>query len=166
VLLLSEFLDKHCHDTTLPQRGGKALVQIHCHQHAVLDEEAESRVLKRLGVEVELLPGGCCGMAGSFGFEAEKYDISEKIAERALLPRLRRADGEAVLADGFSCREQIEQMGGRQTQHFAEVLASALGATEERRRVPERGRGAPILAAALAVGLVALMMPRAAARER
>ena len=83
---------------------------MHCHEHALFKPEAEAKVLKRIGVESETMPTGCCGMAGSFGFEAEKYPWSVKIAAHALLPRLDRAPPEAtVIASGFSCREQIEQ---------------------------------------------------------
>ena len=84
-------------------------------------------MLERMGVKPEILPTGCCGMAGSFGFEAEKYDWSMKIAEHALLPALRRAgNGARIIANGFSCREQIEQGSGRATQHLAETLAEAM----------------------------------------
>src|SRR5262249_20355889 len=109
--LLSEFLEKECGDSPLPNLlGRRALVQVHSHHHAVLAPAAERQLLERLGLEVEIMPTGCCGMAGSFGFEAEKYPWSMKIAERALLPKLREAPADAVvLANGFSCREQIEQ---------------------------------------------------------
>jgi len=74
------------------------------------------------------MPTGCCGMAGSFGFEAEKYHWSMKIAERALLPKIREAPADAVvLANGFSCREQIEQGTGRETRHVAELIAEGMG---------------------------------------
>src|SRR6185312_14203311 len=126
--LLSEFIDREGEAFTLPRMSGKAVVQWHCHHHAVLKTEAEMRVLKRLGLDVEALPSGCCGMAGSFGFEAEKYDVSLAAAERVLLPRLRATDDDAlVLADGFSCREQSEQNLPRETRHFAEVIAAAMG---------------------------------------
>jgi FAD/FMN-containing dehydrogenase/Fe-S oxidoreductase len=126
--LFSEFIDEHCRDTHLPHLGGGAtLVQVHCHEHAVLKPEAERHVLERMGVKPEILPTGCCGMAGSFGFEAEKYDWSMKIAEHTLLPALRRAgNGARIIANGFSCREQIEQGSGRATQHLAETLAEAM----------------------------------------
>jgi Fe-S oxidoreductase len=106
---------------------GKALVQIHCHQHALLDPGAAPRLLGSLKVEHEVLPSGCCGMAGAFGFDAGKYDISMAIAERALFPQLREAaDDVVILADGFSCREQIEQGTGRATLHMAEIVAQQL----------------------------------------
>ena len=70
-----------------------------------------------------MLDSGCCGMAGSFGFEEEKYDVSVRCAERVLLPAIRRADaGTLIVTDGFSCREQIEQLAGRRPLHLAELL--------------------------------------------
>ena len=123
--LLSEFIDQQGDAFALPRLTGKAMVQWHCHHHAVLKTDAESRVLQRLGLNVEALPSGCCGMAGSFGFEAGKYDLSIKAAERVLLPRLAAAEADAiVVADGFSCREQIEQNSPRRTRHLAELIAS------------------------------------------
>jgi FAD/FMN-containing dehydrogenase/Fe-S oxidoreductase len=127
-LLLTELLDQQAGDMRLPQlQGEAALVQIHCHHHAVIGDTAERRVLDRLGLAYRVLPSGCCGMAGSFGFEAEKHAVSLLLAERALLPAVREADESTlVLADGFSCREQIEQGSGRRTLHIAEALAQAL----------------------------------------
>lgn len=125
--LFSEFLDRHCQDFVLPEAHGKALVQIHCHHYSVLDKDAESRTMDRLALDYEIMPSGCCGMAGSFGFEREKYDISMKAAERVMLPRVRAAERDClVIADGFSCREQIEQGSGRRTEHLAEVIAAQL----------------------------------------
>jgi Fe-S oxidoreductase len=90
----------------------------------VIKTEAEQKLLGRIGLDCEVLPSGCCGMAGSFGFEAAKYDVSVAAAERVLLPRLRATAPETlVLADGFSCREQIEQCTGRRTLHIAEAMA-------------------------------------------
>src|SRR5690242_15610793 len=101
-------------------------MQVHCHHHAVLDPKAELRVLKNAGLEPEVMKSGCCGMAGSFGFEADKYEVSIAAGERVLLPEVRAAPAETlILADGFSCREQIEQTTGRQTVHVAELLARA-----------------------------------------
>ena len=127
-LLLSEFLDCHAKQFRLPRVDGKALVQVHCHHHAIMKPDAEKRVLARLGLDHELLPSGCCGMAGSFGFESGKHEVSLRAAERVLLPRVRAADPTTlILADGFSCREQIEQATGRRTLHLADLLAGALG---------------------------------------
>jgi Fe-S oxidoreductase len=125
--LVSEFLDRHCQDFKLPQIHGKALVQIHCHHHSVLNVEAEKKIMDRLGLDYEIMQSGCCGMAGSFGFESAKYDVSMRAAERIMLPRIRAADRNClILADGFSCREQIEQGSGRKTRHLAEVVAAAI----------------------------------------
>ncbi|WP_372620713.1 FAD-binding and (Fe-S)-binding domain-containing protein [Falsiroseomonas sp.] len=108
--------------------GERAKVQMHCHHHAVIRPGGEQRLLAHLGVEAEIMRHGCCGMAGSFGFEQEKYGISQQIAERGLFPELRAAPRETwVIADGFSCREQIEQGTGRGTVHVAQIAAACLG---------------------------------------
>jgi Fe-S oxidoreductase len=123
--LFSEFLDENADRFSLPVVKRKALVQIHCHHHSVLKDAAERRVLDRLGLDHEIMPSGCCGMAGSFGFERAKYDLSMRAAERVMLPRIRASDSETlVLANGFSCREQIEQATGRKTLHLADLLAA------------------------------------------
>ncbi len=123
--LFSEFLERHCKDFHLPKIGKPALAQIHCHHYSVLDVEAEKKVMDRLALDYEVMPSGCCGMAGSFGFESGKYGVSMKAAERVMLPKVRAADRDClILADGFSCREQIEQGAGRKTHHLAEVIAT------------------------------------------
>ncbi|MFG2642528.1 FAD-binding and (Fe-S)-binding domain-containing protein [Streptomyces sp. NPDC048370] len=100
--------------------------QTHCHQHAVLGDEAERRLRERAGLTGDL-SGGCCGLAGNFGFEPGHYEVSVACAEDQLLPSLRAADDTAVLlADGFSCRTQISHLAGRDARHVAEVLAEAL----------------------------------------
>jgi Fe-S oxidoreductase len=105
-----------------------AIVQTHCHQHAVMGFDADLRVMDRAGLEVDRPNPGCCGMAGSFGFErGRKYEVSCRVAGQALLPALRAAPADhLVLADGFSCREQIAQLGGRRALHLAEALRMAL----------------------------------------
>jgi len=124
-LMLSEFLEQR--GETPPGIAGQALVQIHCHHHAVLDPGAELRLLNAAGLEAHAIPSGCCGMAGAFGFEASKYAMSMTAAERVLLPAVREAPSSTlILADGFSCREQIEQATGRHTLHMAEALAMGL----------------------------------------
>jgi Fe-S oxidoreductase len=124
-LFFSEFIDQHVDKAALPQFASRAaIVQFHCHHHAVLKTQSEQEVLDRLGLDYEVLNAGCCGMAGSFGFEASKYDVSIAAAERVLLPRVRATSAESmVLANGFSCREQIEQCTGRRTLHIAEAMA-------------------------------------------
>jgi Fe-S oxidoreductase len=123
--LLSEFLEReHWQPPPLPRR---LLVQAHCHHHASLDTDAEKRQLARLDAHVEWLDAGCCGMAGSFGFRASSYALSQTIGELALLPAVRDADtATLIVANGFSCREQIAQGCGRRAVNFAEVIDLAL----------------------------------------
>jgi Fe-S oxidoreductase len=150
-----EFLDRNSGEIELPKSSStKALVQVHCHEHAVLNPSAEAEVLKRLDVAAEIMPSGCCGMAGSFGFESGKYLVSRKIAEHALLPRLRSAAPEAVVvANGFSCREQIEQLTGRPTRHIAEMAASALGFPPTTMPPASRSRQLATIAVAGVIGV-------------
>ncbi len=124
-LFLTEFLERnHC---DLPRVEGPALVQLHCHHHAVIKPTAEEEILERLGLDFEVMASGCCGMAGSFGFEIDKYTVSMTAAERVMLPKVRAARADTlIIANGFSCREQIEQGTGRDTQHIAEVIADRL----------------------------------------
>jgi Fe-S oxidoreductase len=104
-------------------RGGSALMQVHCHHHAVIGFDKEQALLAGLGIEVERPPQGCCGMAGAFGMAKETFEVARKIGERILLPRVRELNEETVIvADGFSCREQIEIHGSRKTMHVAELL--------------------------------------------
>lgn len=132
-----------------PQVDRDALVQPHCHQHAVLGEDPDAELMRRAGIRATTV-GGCCGLAGNFGYEAGHLDVSLACAEHELLPGLRDTPDDAlVLADGFSCRTQVEQTGsGRQAMHLAEALASALRADladatagpPERRAVRRPGR--------------------------
>jgi FAD/FMN-containing dehydrogenase/Fe-S oxidoreductase len=125
--MLTEFLAQEAPDLAGSRIAGRALVQVHCHHHAVIRPDTLRQVLDRLGLDYEIMASGCCGMAGSFGFEAKKYDVSMTAAERVLLPKIRAASPETmVIASGFSCREQIEQGSGRPTLHMADVLARAL----------------------------------------
>jgi Fe-S oxidoreductase len=130
---ISDFIDRNCEEASLPRVSGSALVQFHCHQHAVIKTAAEQSVLDKLHLDYEIMKSGCCGMAGSFGFERDKYDVSIAAADRVMLPKIRAASSETmILANGFSCREQIEQCTGRPTLHIAEVVARSVG--EARRR--------------------------------
>ncbi len=114
-------------DLELPRLGGRALLHGHCHRKSVEGIDRERALLERLGLEVEAPATGCCGMAGSFGFErGEKYRVSIACGERVLLPAVRAAGPETlIVADGFSCREQIRQQTGRLGLHVAQVLALA-----------------------------------------
>ncbi|NTV10879.1 MAG: FAD-binding oxidoreductase, partial [Zoogloea sp.] len=125
-LLLSEFLEHEMPGHAFGRLHRKALVHAHCHHKAVISTDAEEAVLKTLGLDYELLDSGCCGMAGSFGFERDKYEVSMRCAERVLLPAVRAAAPDTLLiADGYSCREQIVQATRRQPLHLAEVLRLA-----------------------------------------
>jgi FAD/FMN-containing dehydrogenase/Fe-S oxidoreductase len=125
---LGEYLQRFHPTWHPPNVEGRAIAQVHCHQHAVMTYDGERSVLDAAGVEADLLPSGCCGLAGNFGFEDGHYDVSIACAERVLLPRVRAADpATAVIADGFSCRTQIEQgRTGRRAVHLAELLALGL----------------------------------------
>jgi hypothetical protein len=88
--------------------------------------DAEAELLRSLGLDVEMLDSGCCGMAGSFGFEADHYELSTAVGERRLLPAVRDAPGDAlIVADGFSCKTQIAELTDRRALHTAQVLAMA-----------------------------------------
>jgi Fe-S oxidoreductase len=104
--------------------GASVLVHGHCHHKAVFGGPAsEIAMLQSAGAKVELIQAGCCGMAGPFGFEAGKFEVSKTIASQGLLPAVQSAAPSTILvADGFSCREQIAQLSSRQAVHFAEVL--------------------------------------------
>jgi Fe-S oxidoreductase len=125
---LAELLVRHADGWQPPRVGGQAIAQTHCHQHAVMGYDPDQELLRAAGVDVDVLDAGCCGLAGNFGFEAGHYDVSMACGERVLLPAARQAPADAlVLADGFSCRTQIEQGGtGRTPAHLAEVLAAGL----------------------------------------
>jgi FAD/FMN-containing dehydrogenase/Fe-S oxidoreductase len=125
--LLSEFLENYKELIPLPKFQRKALAHGHCHHKSVLKVNAEWAVLSRMGLEYTIPAQGCCGMAGSFGFEHDQYDISIAIGELELLPAVRRAPPDwFVIADGFSCREQIRQETDRHAFHLAEILHVAL----------------------------------------
>ncbi|MFC5994035.1 FAD-binding and (Fe-S)-binding domain-containing protein [Pseudonocardia hispaniensis] len=124
--LLAEHVGELSHAVAVP--GVKALVQVHCHQHAELGTEADGAVLAALGADVEVLDSGCCGLAGNFGFEKGHYEVSMACAERVLLPAVRAADAAVVVvADGFSCRTQLRQAGTREPMHLAQLAARTLG---------------------------------------
>jgi len=112
-----------------PHADRRAVVQTHCHQHAVMGFEADRRVMESMGLEADVLDSGCCGLAGNFGFERGHYDVSLACAERVLLPAVRAAaPTTSVVADGFSCRTQVQQAGtGRAPVHLAQLLADARG---------------------------------------
>ena len=127
VYLLSEFLERKAAGFTLPKLGGRALVHGHCHHKSVMKMTDEESVLRRMGVDFHAPAAGCCGMAGSFGFEQERYPVSMAVGELQLLPAVREASPDClIIADGFSCREQIAQGAGRRALHLAEVIQLGL----------------------------------------
>ncbi|UWP85198.1 FAD-binding and (Fe-S)-binding domain-containing protein [Dactylosporangium fulvum] len=137
---LAELLYEHSLGWRPPRVPRTALIQTHCHQHAILGFAADTAILRDAGVEPHVLDSGCCGLAGNFGFEEGHYDVSEACAERVLLPAIRAADpSDVVLADGFSCRTQVVQnaTGGRRGMHLAELLRAGLRG-DDGRAYPER----------------------------
>ncbi|HEY5249915.1 MAG TPA: FAD-linked oxidase C-terminal domain-containing protein, partial [Dermatophilaceae bacterium] len=124
---LAELLATYAPQWTPPQVGGEALVQMHCHQHAVIGFEADRALMKAAGISATVPDSGCCGLAGNFGFERGHYEVSRAAGERVLLPAVRAAaDTTVIVADGFSCRTQIDQATDRRPLHLAQVLAAAL----------------------------------------
>ena len=141
VFTLAEFLEKKAPDFSVPPIDKQAIVHGHCHQKALMKMLPDNEVLKKTGLEHTILDSGCCGMAGYFGYEAgDHYEVGLAAGERVLLPAVRKLKKESlIIADGFSCREQIEQETNRKGLHLAEVLQMALnheGAKDE--PYPER----------------------------
>jgi len=134
--LLSEFLEKKAKNFSPPQLARKALVHGHCHHKSVMRMTDEEALLRKMGIDFQTPAPGCCGMAGAFGFEKQKYDVSVAIGELELLPAVRKASYETlIIADGFSCREQIAQCTNRRALHLAQVIRMA---AQERKPYPER----------------------------
>jgi FAD/FMN-containing dehydrogenase/Fe-S oxidoreductase len=130
VVTFAEALEQLAPDWTPPRVDRPVTGQTHCHQHAVLGDGADRRLRAAAGLTGELA-GGCCGLAGNFGFERGHYEVSAACAEDRLLPAVREAPaGAEVLADGYSCRTQLEQLAGVRGRHLAEVLAAALDGGE------------------------------------
>jgi Fe-S oxidoreductase len=166
VFTLSEFLRQRAPDFRYPLVRRRAIVHGHCHHKAVLKMDADREVLGAMGLDYQLLDSGCCGMAGSFGFERRHFDISRQIGELVLLPAVRAAAaGSFILADGFSCREQIAQLTDRRAFHLADLLHVALrdgpsGLDEE---YPERAQIADYVPPARRHGRLALAVGAGAA---
>jgi Fe-S oxidoreductase len=164
VFTLGEFLAHQEQKDTidLPKLRRKAVLHGHCHQKSVLHMDDTEKVLRDLGLDLEVLDSGCCGMAGSFGFEkGERYDVSIAVGEQVLLPAVRKAAKDTlIIATGFSCREQIAQETGRRALHPAQVLRMALregpdgpaGDLPENLSIEQEGTGAGRAAAWLAGG--------------
>ncbi|MFC6132051.1 FAD-binding and (Fe-S)-binding domain-containing protein [Streptomyces spororaveus] len=126
VRTFAETLEEYAPHWRPPRLDREVVGQTHCHQHAVLGDGPDRRLRERAGLVGEL-SGGCCGLAGNFGFEPGHHEVSVACAEEQLLPSLRTAPpGTAIQADGFSCRTQIAQLGGARARHLAELLAEGL----------------------------------------
>jgi Fe-S oxidoreductase len=145
---LGEFLERHSSFSAPPFKK-KAIIHGHCHQKAIMRMKDEQSLYTKMGLRYQVLDSGCCGMAGSFGFENDKYKISADIGERVLLPAVRSAEPSTfVIADGFSCREQIAQLTDRTALHTAELLSLALhnpdisGEAQPERRIVQRRKKA------------------------
>jgi len=124
-IMLSEMLARQSDRWQPPQMPGRRIVvHGHCHQKSLMTMKDEMKLLRATGADVKLLDSGCCGMAGPFGFESDKYAVSQTLAERVLLPAVRAAgEHDLLVSNGFSCREQIKQNTPRTAVHVAEVLA-------------------------------------------
>ena len=125
--LLGEFLRTQRPDAKAPRLDARVMLHGHCHHKALAKIQDDAAVLQATGAAVDVLDSGCCGMAGSFGFEADHYDLSMQVGELVLLPAVRAATSDTIIvADGFSCREQIAQATGRRALHLADALRLGL----------------------------------------
>lgn len=132
--LFSEFLVNENYDP--PQLPRRALVHIHCHHHASLNVEAECELLKQMHIDYQMAPSTCCGMAGSFGFKRDNYEVSQTIAEHKLIPAVNATNkDQLIITNGFSCREQIFQNTGRTTLTLPEVMDLGLRINHPRLRL-------------------------------
>ena len=176
VYILSELLEKENYEP--PKLERKAVVHGHCHHKAIMGMSDEEKVLTKLGLDFEVLDSGCCGMAGSWGYEkGDHYEVSIKAGERVLLPAVRNAKKDAlIVTDGFSCRSQIAEATDRRALHLAQVIHMALrndgdppedypesGYFEEKPSQPSL-RSAVLLGAGLAGGALARGLMRKAMR--
>jgi FAD/FMN-containing dehydrogenase/Fe-S oxidoreductase len=172
VFTLGEFLEKQAPDFKVPQMKQKAIVHGHCHHRSIMKMDCEKKVLDKTKMDYEILPTTCCGMAGYFGYEkGTHYDVSIKAGEQLLLPKVREADeATVIIADGFSCREQIDQETNRKAMHLAQVLQMGLHENRamqfpERKYVdgmalknPHKTRNNLLLLGVVGLGITAVML--------
>ncbi len=131
-LLLDEFLAAEANagrlERAFPSQNGRVLVHGHCHQKAFGVEGSMLKALNLIdGLETEMIETSCCGMAGAFGYGAETYDVSMRMAELSLLPKVRAADAaDFIVANGFSCRHQIRDGTGRDAEHMSRIMLRTL----------------------------------------
>ena len=124
--LLCEFLDQRASTFEFPKLRRETVIHGHCHHKAITGMNAQVRVLSRMGLNVELLDSGCCGMAGAFGFKKGNYALSMDIGEKGPFPAIRNLPYDTlIVCDGFGCREQIFQGTGRHALHVAQVIQLA-----------------------------------------
>jgi len=136
--VLSEFLERHAAAYEPPRLAGNVLLHGHCHQQALMKMGHEESLLRKMGATLQSPDAGCCGMAGPFGFTADKFAVSQAVGERVLLPAVRQASSETlIVADGFSCQEQIQQSTGRRAIHLADAMQLALRREKERAGLDE-----------------------------
>ncbi len=129
--LLSEFLEQQAPRYEPPRLPRKVLLHGHCHQKSLMKMTHAESLLRKMGAELHSLDAGCCGMAGPFGFERDKYSIAQAAGERVLLPAVRQASPDTlIVSDGFSCREQILQSTGRRALHLAEAIHLAVSSSK------------------------------------
>jgi FAD/FMN-containing dehydrogenase/Fe-S oxidoreductase len=145
VLTLAEALERYAPDWQPPAVARPAVGQVHCHQSSVLGFGADERLMARAGIDAKGMQRSCCGLAGNFGFEDGHYDVSRAAAERLLLPAVEGAAPDTVvMADGYSCRTQLEQLAGRRAAHLAEILdAETPDAETPDAKVPDAGTPDP-----------------------
>jgi FAD/FMN-containing dehydrogenase/Fe-S oxidoreductase len=156
--ILSEFLKDKVKDYQPPTIKRKATVHGHCHHKSLLHFETEVELLNKAGIECNVPDSGCCGMAGSFGYEADHYKVGLDCGERVLLPSVRSAPAdELIVTDGFSCREMIRQETDRHALHFAQVLQMGIkeGPSGPSGRLPERKYTTVPRTPAVPVGIIA-----------
>jgi Fe-S oxidoreductase len=126
-VLFDEFVSPLIEKRRSLKVGRELIVHGHCHQKALTGIDKTMQVLDAVDGRATVIDSGCCGMAGAFGFDRDHYNVSIQVGERVLLPAVRRAPSDTIIvADGFSCREQIAQVADRKALHLAEVLALAL----------------------------------------
>jgi Fe-S oxidoreductase len=134
--LLSEFLERYAPGYDPPKLERKAVLHGHCHQKALMKMAHAESLLRKMGIDLSAPDTGCCGMAGPFGFDADKFEVAQAIGEMVLLPAVRSAATDTlIVTDGFSCREQVVQSTGRRAYHLAEVVQLGL---ENRRTSPKK----------------------------
>jgi FAD/FMN-containing dehydrogenase/Fe-S oxidoreductase len=122
-VLFDTFVRPHLERGDFARLSGDALAHVHCHQQAIDGTSSAADTLRAAGLTARILDAGCCGMAGAFGYDRQHYRVSVDVGERVLLPAVRRApDDTIIVANGFSCREQIQQLTGRRAYHLAEVM--------------------------------------------